>query len=174
MKANQIWMYKIFKDSLLLIGQYFNETPSRHLSYFPWGRMARRAQLDSLKMWHLRANFLTKLLQNDCYKSCFSTYRSSLTEVFCKKGALGNFAKFTGKHLCHSLFFNKFAELRPEAYNFIKKRDQNTDVVAKFLRTLFLTEHIWWLLVNLFLLNLSFRVFDVFRLDLTEKFGKMG
>ena len=68
MKANQIWMYKIFKDSLLLIGQYFNETPSRHLSYFPWGRMARRAQLDSLKMWHLRANFLTKLLQNDCHK----------------------------------------------------------------------------------------------------------
>ena len=29
--------------------------------------------------------------------------------MFCKKGALGNFAKFTGKHLCQSLLFNKVA-----------------------------------------------------------------
>ena len=28
-------------------------------------------------------------------------------EVFYKKGALKNFAKFTGKHLCQSLFLNK-------------------------------------------------------------------
>ena len=28
-------------------------------------------------------------------------------EVLCKKGVLRNFAKFTGKHLCRSLFFNK-------------------------------------------------------------------
>ena len=27
--------------------------------------------------------------------------------MFCKEGALRNFAKFTGKHLCQSLFFNK-------------------------------------------------------------------
>ena len=32
-------------------------------------------------------------------------------EVFCKKkGVLRNFAKFTGKHLCQSLFFIKVAE----------------------------------------------------------------
>ena len=37
--------------------------------------------------------------------------RSSRQEVFCKKGALRNFAKFTGKHLCQSLFFNKVAGL---------------------------------------------------------------
>ena len=30
-------------------------------------------------------------------------------EVFCNKGALRNFAKFTGKNLCQSLFFNKVA-----------------------------------------------------------------
>ena len=35
--------------------------------------------------------------------------RSSRPEVFCKKGALRNFTKFTGKHL------------RPKACNFIKK-----------------------------------------------------
>ena len=39
--------------------------------------------------------------------------RSSLSKVFCKKGVLKNFTKFTGKHLCQSLFFNKVAGLRP-------------------------------------------------------------
>ena len=29
--------------------------------------------------------------------------------MFCKKGVVRNFAKFTGKHLCQSLFFNKVA-----------------------------------------------------------------
>ena len=29
------------------------------------------------------------------------------SEVFCKKKVLRNFAKFTGKHLCQSLIFNK-------------------------------------------------------------------
>ena len=35
--------------------------------------------------------------------------RSSRPEVFCKKGSIRNFAKFTGKHLCQRLFFNKVA-----------------------------------------------------------------
>ena len=30
--------------------------------------------------------------------------RNSRQEVFCKKGVLENFAKFTGKHLCQNLF----------------------------------------------------------------------
>ena len=48
------------------------------------------------------------------YKSSNSTkIRSSRPEVFCEKGVLRNFAKFTGKHLCQSLFFNKVAGLRP-------------------------------------------------------------
>ena len=33
-------------------------------------------------------------------------------EVFYKKGVLRNFSKFTWKHLCQSLFFNKVAGLR--------------------------------------------------------------
>ena len=37
---------------------------------------------------------------------------SSRLEVLRKKGVLRNFAKFTGKHLCQSLFFNKDAGLR--------------------------------------------------------------
>ena len=44
-----------------------------------------------------------------CYKpiGCESLLRSSHPEVFCKKGVLRNFAKFTGKHLCRSLFLIK-------------------------------------------------------------------
>ena len=34
------------------------------------------------------------------------THGSSEPEVFCKKGVLKTFAKFTGKHLCQSLFLN--------------------------------------------------------------------
>ena len=41
--------------------------------------------------------------------------------VFCEKGVLRNFSKFTGKQVCQSLFFNKVADLRPQACNFIKK-----------------------------------------------------
>ena len=39
--------------------------------------------------------------------------RSSHLEMFCEKGVLKNFAKFTGKHLCQGLFFNKGAGHRP-------------------------------------------------------------
>ena len=53
----------------------------------------------------------------DHIKNLASVYlrqcRSSRPEVFCKKGVLRNFVKFTGKHLCQSLFFNKLAGLRP-------------------------------------------------------------
>ena len=70
--------------------------------------------------------------------------RSSCPEMFSKKGVLRNFAKFTGKHLCQSPFFIKVAGLRQERLwhrcfpvNF-----------AKFLRTAFITEHIWWLLLQ--------------------------
>ena len=37
------------------------------------------------------------------------TFRSSRPEVFFKKGVLKNFAKFAGKYLCQSIFFNKVA-----------------------------------------------------------------
>ena len=59
----------------------------------------------------------------------FVKFRSSRSEVFCKKGVLRNLTKFTGKHLCQSLLFNKVAGLRHRCFavNFLK-----------FLRTAFL------------------------------------
>ena len=38
-------------------------------------------------------------------------FRSSRWEVFYEKGVLNIFAKFTGKHLCKSLIFNRLATL---------------------------------------------------------------
>ena len=56
-----------------------------------------------------------------------------------KKGVLKNFAKFTGKHLWQSLFYNKVAGLTPATL--LKKRLWHrcfpVDFV-KFLRTPFL------------------------------------
>ena len=40
------------------------------------------------------------------------TWQKQPPEVFYKKGVLKNFAKFTGKHLCQTLFFNKVAGRR--------------------------------------------------------------
>ena len=65
-----------------------------------------------------------------------------------KKRFLANFAKFTGKHLCQSLFFNKVAGLWPATL--LKKRLWYRCFpvnFAKFLRTPFYIEHLWWLLL---------------------------
>ena len=40
--------------------------------------------------------------------------RSSQQRCFVKKGVLRNLAKFTGKHLCQRLFFNKKESLAQE------------------------------------------------------------
>ena len=45
--------------------------------------------------------------------------------MFHKKGVLKNFAKFTGKYLCRSLFFNKVKSLKPAT---LLKRDSGTGV----------------------------------------------
>ena len=80
----------------------------------------------------------------------WSLVRSSHPELFCRKGVLRNFAKFTGKHLCQSLFFNKVAGLRPKACMFIKKRLWHGYFHAsfvEFLRIPSLIEQRWWLLL---------------------------
>ena len=60
-----------------------------------------------------------------------------------KKVVLRNVTKFTGKHLCQSLFFNKIAGLRP-ATLFKKRLWHKCFPVnfARFLRSTFFTEHL--------------------------------
>ena len=65
-------------------------------------------------------------------------YRSSHRRCSVKKGVLGNFAKFTKKHLCQSLFFDKVVGLKSAIL--LKKRlwPRCFPVdFAKFLRTPF-------------------------------------
>ena len=60
------------------------------------------------------------------YMLLLTKIRSSLPEVFYKNGVLRNFAKFTGKHLCQSIFLNKVAGLRHHTSggSFLKMRSQ--------------------------------------------------
>ena len=83
--------------------------------------------------------------------------RSSCPGVFCKKGILKNFTKFTGKHLCQSLFLIKLQALGPD----IRRPWQRCFPVnfAKFLRTPFLTKHLPWLLLSKMWLALQFSIF---------------
>ena len=78
-----------------------------------------------------------------------SKHRSNRPEVFCTKGVVRNFTKFTGKHMYKSLFLNKVAGLRPATL--LKKRLWYRCLPAnfvKFLRTLFFIKHLWWLLLK--------------------------
>ena len=77
-------------------------------------------------------------------KSVAIAFKSSRHRCSMKKCVLRNFTKFTRKHLCQSLFFNKAAGVRLATFS--KKRLwQRCFPVnfAKFLRTSFLTEHLW-------------------------------
>ena len=67
--------------------------------------------------------------------SC-ANHKSSHPEVFCKNGVPENFAKFTGKHLCLSLFFKRETLHRCFSVNF-----------AKFSRRRFFIKHLQWLLL---------------------------
>ena len=65
-------------------------------------------------------------------------FKSSHQRCSMKKGVLRNFTKFTEKHLCQSLFFNKVAGLRPATL--LKKRLWHRCFpvnFVKFLRTPF-------------------------------------
>ena len=72
-----------------------------------------------------------------------------------KKGILKNFAKFTGKHLCQSLFFNKVVE---QNFNLFKKETLAqvfSCEFCKFLRTPFLQNTSGGCFCRLYLLVIS-------------------
>ena len=85
-------------------------------------------------------------------------YRRNRLEVFCKKGVLRNFEKFTGKHLCQSLLFNKVAGIRPVTLPKERLWRRCFPVnFLKFLRTPSVTEHVRWLLLKTPVNQLIFR-----------------
>ena len=61
--------------------------------------------------------FIVIVCVSDCDVTKLEIYLGFLIKLFfymfCEKDVLRNFTKFTGKHLCQDLFFNKVAGLRP-------------------------------------------------------------
>ena len=54
-------------------------------------------------------------------------------EVFCKNGVLRNLAKFIGKHLCQSLYFNKVAGLNRKRNFLSSNLAKNEEAVASLI-----------------------------------------
>ena len=73
-----------------------------------------------LLVYVLRSSFerLRQLIKFRQFSSL--KHQANRLEMFCRKGILRNFAKFTGKLLCQSLFLNNIGELRPATL--LKKR----------------------------------------------------
>ena len=67
--------------------------------------------------------------------------RSNRPEVFCKKGILKTFAKFTGEHLCQSPFLNKVIKKGTLAQVFFCE-------ICVIFKNAFFIEHFWWLLLT--------------------------
>ena len=86
---------------------------------------------------------------NNVYPEPCNQKQKQPPKVFCKKRCFRNFAKFTGKHLCQSLFFNKVASLRLATV--LKKRPWRRCFpmnFEKFLRTPILKNTSWLLLLQ--------------------------
>ena len=98
--------------------------------------------------------------------------RSSHRRCSIEKGVLKNFAKFTGKYLRQSLFFNKVADLKPAILLKKKLRHRCFHVkFAKFLRTPFFrtppvaaSEGIsfWKVGIRMYLKNYFYEILETF------------
>ena len=78
-----------------------------------------------------------------------SKQKQSPGSVLLKKDVLKSFAKFTGKHLCRSLFFNKVVGIRKTP----------TQVLCcefcEIFKKAFFKEHLWWLLFSKELVSIN-------------------
>ena len=88
--------------------------------------------------------FLTmiKFFCTHFYSFLGKDFRSSCSQMFFKIGALKNFAVFTGKHLCWSLFLMKLQAFRGISVNiakFLRRASlfHRTPLVAAFVSLLF-------------------------------------
>ena len=96
--------------------------------------------------------FVNMKLKKTCnHDSWFRSLGKRFTEaVFYKKGVLKYFAKFTGKHLCQGLYFNKGARLRPAS---LFKKETLVQVFScefcEIFENTFFIEHLRWLLLVL-------------------------
>ena len=98
-----------FKQIILIINSFLTAIMSHSLFY----------DFTHFLLYFLKKichGFDSKIVNRFC--KTFTDYWSSHPEVFCRKDVLRSFAKFTGKHLCQSLFLIKW---QASACSFIKK-----------------------------------------------------
>ena len=107
----------------------------------PWNYYCRKIQMQSVDNWIIQKyinpyfNLSPDLIKNHCLFS-FGVLR--------KKGFPRNFAKFTGKQLCQSFFFDKVFLIKKRVWH--RYFPVN---FAKFLRKPFPREHLQWLLLKI-------------------------
>ena len=104
----------------------------------------------STKTLNLSQKLRLKIYRIERLNGIHEIQKQSLEVFYMQKGVLRNFTKFTGKHLCQSLFFNKVAG--PRSATLLKKRLWHRCFpmnLAKFLRTPFLQNTSGWLLLKI-------------------------
>ena len=97
---------------------------------------------------HIKFDLIRRKLC-DCRLLCHMMFRSNHQRCSIEIGVLKTSTKFTGKHQCQSLFFNKVAGLR--SVTLLKKRLWHKCLpvnFVKFLRTPFLQNTSGWLLLD--------------------------
>ena len=110
----------------------FAKYTGKHL---PWSVFLIKLQAFRLATLLKRDSYagaeIYKIFNNTSFEKHLRTTASRSSHKRCSiiKGVLKSFAKFTGKHLYQSLFFNKVAGLQ-----FYLKRDSRTGVLLRILR----------------------------------------
>ena len=94
---------------------FFYRTPTVAASGF--SRQQKSAKIFFSWIWYLLSN---------SFKNASKTSEAATGTPFFKKSVRRNFANFTGKRLCWSLFLIESQALRPAA---LLKRDSNTDIL---------------------------------------------
>ena len=91
----------------------------------------------------------TVLLQSKFFLVCGEFQKQLLVDVI-KIGHLKNFANFTEKHLCWSLFLIKLQAFRPVTLLKRKPNQVFSCEICEMFKNTFFTEHIRWLLLKLY------------------------
>ena len=118
-KIGKIWRNPFRNILKISCAEKYEKLQRKH----PWRHLSKNSLW---KIWHLglHPRCFPKNIPNlsratDLRNTC-NNWQMQSPEVFCKKGVLKSFSKFTGKLLCQSLVSNKVAGLRPATL--LKKR----------------------------------------------------
>ena len=148
MNGNSEKKRRIIRRNKLLLMVYI-ESLKYNIQYNIWGKLYLNFHFKILneKYSQYYQIIITTVLILLYHSITKKISRSNCPEV---KGVLRNFTKFPGKHLRQSFFFNKVVGLRPATLSKKKlwHRCFRGNFVT-FLRTLFFTEYLRWLLLNM-------------------------